>query len=114
MDPYVGSTRLVPTGQRELMLVCRKVAKPVHGGGRAVRHYALVHGPLPCRRLRGKLEPGCPEVTMVRYRCTCELVHAVGDPFEPGTGPCEPVDRGRADPSVLYLSARDQAPLVLG
>src|SRR5918994_2882600 len=115
VEAHIWSSALATHRQGEVMSVRRQVPEPVEGGCRPVRHHALLWDPLPGRRLRGQLQPRCPQLDMVGNRRPYDSVDAVSDAFENRAVSSQPCERSRGNAgNLLGLATGDQAPLVLG
>ena len=114
MDPDVDPAGLASHGKGELVSVGGEMAQPVEGRGGSVRNDSLEQRPIPCRDVRGKLQPCGPQVGMVRDRRAGEVVHTVGDPPEDRTARDQAIKGGFCNAGHFGLAARDEAPLVFG
>ncbi|HEY1916134.1 MAG TPA: hypothetical protein VGH27_11235 [Streptosporangiaceae bacterium] len=113
VQPDVGTTRLPPVPEREIMPLRGQMTEAIERCGRAVGYDPLFRRPLPSRNLRGELEPSRPKVEVIRRRRACQAIHAVSYPFQDTVG-SQPLESSRRDPGQLSLTAGHQAPLVLG
>ena len=69
--------------------------------------------PFPRRNLRGKLEPRCPKVEVIRRRCPGQAVHAVRYPVKDARLG-ESLQGCLRDTGAFGLTAGDEPPLILG
>ena len=112
VKPHIGVTRLPPLGQDEVVPVGGKMAKAKEGCSRPMGHYPFTCPALPGRHIRGELEPGGPELEMVRLRSSGKVVYTVRDPFE-NVVRSQPLERCLRNPGCLSLLPGKETPLVL-
>ena len=105
---------LAPLREGELMAIRGKMAEAVEGCCGPERHHPLLGAALPSRDARGELEPCGAQLQVLRDGSPAQPVHAMGHPFERRAWCRKPVESRLGDPHLLCLSARDEAPLLLG
>jgi hypothetical protein len=81
MDAHVGTPRLMPSGERELVAVFPQVPKAVHVSSRAMRDDTVARITLPCRDRWRELKPCRTEILMLGLRRSGEAKDAMGNPF---------------------------------
>ncbi len=112
MQPDVLTARLPPNREGELVPIRGEVPEAVQRCGGAVGDDPLIWGSLPCRNLRGELQPGCPELEVIRWRRPREPIHPLCHPVKDARC-CETLQGGLRDAGALGLTASDKAPLIL-
>jgi hypothetical protein len=82
VETHVGSPRLFPDGYRELMAIGWQVAQSIERRRRAMGHDSLLRFSLPRWDVRGKLQPGGPELDVIWRWGAGQPVYAVRHPFQ--------------------------------
>src|SRR5712692_8567961 len=113
MDAYVGAPGLPAVRRGELMAVCGQLPEAVDGSGRPMGYQPLRWGTRPSRGIGRELEPGCPQVELLWYRCPRQPVYPVRHPFEQRARRGQAIECGLWHASQFGLSPGDQSPLVL-
>ena len=114
MDTDVRATGLAPPDHGEFVPIGWEVPKSVQRCRRPMGDHTLVGGSLPGGDVGGKLEPGGPEIAVIRCWCSDHLVDAVSDSLKSAAFVNEAIQSRRSDPDIPDLSARNQPPLIVG
>ena len=112
MEAHVGSTRLPPGRQGELVAVRWQVAEAVYGRGRPVGDDTLGGNPPPGQDVGCELKPGRTERKVVRRGRTGEVIHALSHPLQHRFR-SQALKSGRRDTGSFSLAASHQPPLIL-
>lgn len=112
VEAHIGTTRLLPGRDGELVTIGWQVAKSVEGGRGPMRHDSLSRRPPPGRYVRRKLEPGGSKFEVVRGRCRGQAVHSMRHALEEATVTGQAVKGGSWNARLLRLTARNEPPLI--
>jgi hypothetical protein len=113
VEPNVGSARLPPVREREIVPLRRQVAEAIQCRGGTVGYDPLLRRPLPSRYLRGELKPRRPKVKVIWRRRPHQAVYAMSYPLHHPVGG-QPLQGSRRHSRQLSLATGQEPPLILG